>query len=310
MVAWCDSLSRYGYACASVNYRIGFNTTSQRSSIRAGYRALQDARAAIRFFKHHAATYRIDTNFIFVGGNSAGAINAIQAAYGDDGDRPLETYSAFSLDEGSDLGCMDCSGNSYTNSTDVAGVIGCWGAGFATSALDPTDLAPIIMFHGDADVIVPIDSGIPFNLPIYPFIYGSRTIHTYRQSKNLPSELHVFPGLGHNFYYDVAIFPNQYWDTIWNYTHPFLCDILPNCQLNTPTNSIQSKPLNQLYPNPSKDWLNCELSSSFLGGLCCIYTSLGVKVWERKIDDTYENSYRFTPIRRLLLKQGLAKIVG
>ncbi len=284
MVAWCDSLSRYGYACASVNYRIGFNTTSQRSSIRAGYRALQDARAAIRFFKHHAATYRIDTNYIFVGGNSAGAINAIQAAYGDDGDRPQETYAAFSLDEGSDLGCMDCSGNNYTNTTDVAGIIGCWGAGFTTSALDPSDQAPIIMFHGDADLIVPIDSGVPFNLPIFPYIYGSRTIHNLRQGMGLASELHVFPGLGHNFYYDVAFFPNQYWDSIWNYTHPFLCDILPYCQVNTSTRSIL-KTRNAIYPNPARGQLHCSIHTSFLDGNCSIYTVHGVKVWERRIED-------------------------
>jgi acetyl esterase/lipase len=49
--AWCDSLARHGYATAAVNYRLGFNIASTASAIRAVYRAVQDSRAAIRFFK-------------------------------------------------------------------------------------------------------------------------------------------------------------------------------------------------------------------------------------------------------------------
>src|SRR5688572_28928123 len=54
MIAWCDSLSRYGYACASIQYRLIFNPLNQESIIRASYRAVQDTRAAIRFLTENA----------------------------------------------------------------------------------------------------------------------------------------------------------------------------------------------------------------------------------------------------------------
>ena len=51
MVAWCDSLSHYGYACASVEYRLDnvANFALPNQGVRAAYRAIQDGRAAIRY---------------------------------------------------------------------------------------------------------------------------------------------------------------------------------------------------------------------------------------------------------------------
>ena len=66
MKAWCDSLAHYGYAAASVNYRLGYSQLSGKSAVRATYRAVQDARAAVRFLKEKYAQYAIDTNKITV----------------------------------------------------------------------------------------------------------------------------------------------------------------------------------------------------------------------------------------------------
>ena len=137
MVGWCDSLTAYGYACAAVNYRLGFNVLRTGSAIRAGYRGLQDARAAIRFFKEFHQQYKIDTSLIFVGGNSAGAMIALQTAYGEESDRPAATYGiSGTLDDDDDLGCLDCSGNNYLHSVDIAGVISCWGGVIDLEGLD------------------------------------------------------------------------------------------------------------------------------------------------------------------------------
>src|SRR5687767_14175483 len=45
MKAWCDSLSHYGYVCASIQYRLLYNPLEEESIIRASYRAVQDTRA-------------------------------------------------------------------------------------------------------------------------------------------------------------------------------------------------------------------------------------------------------------------------
>lgn len=279
MVAWCDSLTSYGYVCAAVNYRIGFNLLSTESSVRAGYRGVQDARAAVRYLKEFHQQYRIDTNLIFMAGNSAGSINAIQAAYGAESDRPASTYGLpGTLDDNDDLGCLDCSGNNYQHTVDLAGVIGCWGAVIDLNGLDTGDTTPIIMFHGTDDTTVPIDSGAPFGgNGIFPTMYGSKTIHENRLDLGLPSELHVYPGQPHNFYYDVAVFPNNYWDTIWQLSHPFLCDLNPYCASTISVQSIADEVTIQLYPNPAQEKLTiqCLNTGSIEEKIIRVYDLLG-----------------------------------
>jgi len=267
MVGWCDSLTAYGYACAAVNYRIGYNVLNSGSAIRAGYRGVQDARAAIRFMKEKHQQYKIDTNLIFLAGNSAGAIISMQVAYGEESNRPVETYGiSGTLAESSDLGCMDCSGNNYQHTVDVAGVVGCWGAVIDMGGLDTGDTAPIIMFHGTADNIVPIDSGAAFNsTATFPPIYGSRTVHNARVEMGLESELHVYPGEPHNFYYNGALFPGVYWDTIWQLTHPFLCEANPYCVSNVGVSLVESEPFYELYPNPAEETVNIGFYNKVFG---------------------------------------------
>jgi carboxylesterase type B len=49
--------------------------------VRTGYMAAQDVSAAVRFFKANADKYRIDTNRIFLLGQSAGAVAILHALY-------------------------------------------------------------------------------------------------------------------------------------------------------------------------------------------------------------------------------------
>ena len=80
MVAFSERFTKKGYACASIDYRIGFFPIDSANAVKAVVRATQDLKAAIRFFykdKQTANTYKIDTNKIFIGGSSAGAITAL-----------------------------------------------------------------------------------------------------------------------------------------------------------------------------------------------------------------------------------------
>src|ERR1051326_8568058 len=79
--------AKRGYVVASINYRLGlgFPIDSIRA-MRAVWRATQDMKAAVRFFRKDAATtntYKIDPNMIFIGGASAGSFMAVQYAYMD-----------------------------------------------------------------------------------------------------------------------------------------------------------------------------------------------------------------------------------
>ena len=76
-----------GYVVASINYRLGFWPWSQ-SVDRAGYRAVQDANAAVRFLLDKKEYYNIDPDNIYVAGSSAGAITALNLAFMDSIFRP------------------------------------------------------------------------------------------------------------------------------------------------------------------------------------------------------------------------------
>ena len=80
VVPLCQDLARLGYVTASVEYRLGMNNfpfpgPTDVDATEAVMRAVQDTRAAVRFFRKSATTgnpYKIDTNHIYIAGVSAG----------------------------------------------------------------------------------------------------------------------------------------------------------------------------------------------------------------------------------------------
>ena len=263
IVAWCDSLARHGYVCAAHNYRLGFNALGgQGSLIRAGYRALQDTRAAIRFLKSEHQTYRIDTTVIFIVGNSAGAITAMQTAYASDSDRP---QSSFGLPSGvgndtADLGCLDCSGNHRERTVQVDGLVGLWGAVLDPAAIDTNDNSPALLIHGLDDQTVLPGIGPAFNTAGQPILYGSIAVDSLLRNAGIRSELHTYPSLGHNFYYNGTTFPNNYWDTLFPMGRDFFCSLNPYCLPAVNINRLASVDMGlELWPNPLRNGQSLNL---------------------------------------------------
>jgi len=221
---WCDSLAHAGYVAANIQYRLGYNIVSQKSMIRAGYRAVQDVRAAIRFVKEYHTQLGIDTTCIFLGGNSSGSIAAIHAVYMSDTERPEETYGVGKDLESEDLGCLDCSGNAYPHDATVAGIVSLWGGVFHPTLIDRNEAVPMLMIHGTKDKVVPIGEGRAFKLPIFPKIYGSEVIHAHMDSLNIAHVFHPFEKEKHTFYHSRPFlnFPNDKWETVWNLGKEFL----------------------------------------------------------------------------------------
>ena len=156
---WCQHLASMGYVTASIDYRIGFLPTM--SSIgRAGYRAVQDAHAAMRYLVSHQEEYRIDTSMIFVGGASAGAITVLNLAFMTNETRP--EYTRHDLLR-PDLGDLDTCGNAIKANFRIKGIIDMWGAMPDTTFLHGRNI-PILAFHGDADNIVPYNYDYPFGI--------------------------------------------------------------------------------------------------------------------------------------------------
>jgi len=199
--ATCDSLAKKGYVTASINYRMNMNVASASSAVRAIYRAAQDFSSAIRFLKENADTYRIDTNYVFVGGVSAGGFSAMHAVFMDENERPASTYQSGILGNDPDLGCISCAGNNFQHTNNVRGIINLWGALMDTSYIQQEEVVPMTLFHGTSDLIVPNDYGFPFTaLFLMPEVYGSTNIAARVSNLGGNAELNLFDGVGHNIW--------------------------------------------------------------------------------------------------------------
>lgn len=131
MAYQCMELARRGYVAATASYRLGWDCGGtdflgicafcgglQADLRKAAYCAVQDSRAAIRFLMDESATYDIDEDWLFIGGESAGSITTLHAAYWtqDYADAFIPGFSATA-------GGLDESGNESTTSYQIRGVL-------------------------------------------------------------------------------------------------------------------------------------------------------------------------------------------
>lgn len=93
----CKAFAKRGYVTASIDYRLGFISdeaahtcnfpnyscvfaTDSAEWYRACYRSIQDGKGALRYLMNRNAQYRIDTNNVFLAGESAGSFVALGTA--------------------------------------------------------------------------------------------------------------------------------------------------------------------------------------------------------------------------------------
>ncbi len=151
-VLLCKELAGRGYATASIEYRLkALNTFS---FVEAGYLAMQDGNAAIRYFKANADRYNIDPNRIFIAGISAGGILALHAGHFDNKDDLLGINDQLN----DAYGCFKCMGSYASMDNSVAGVINIVGA---TTSPDILDNIPTLHIYTPTDSVVPSKVGIP-----------------------------------------------------------------------------------------------------------------------------------------------------
>jgi acetyl esterase/lipase len=188
VVQFCQAFARKGYVTASLDYRMGVQ--SAYSPVDYGdaiYRSVQDAKAAVRYFRANAEQYGIDPARIFIGGGSAGAITALHVAYWRQENVPF--YLSVSK-----LGKLEDAGGSTGVSSEVQAVINCWGALIDTNYIRKGD-APVVSIHGENDPVVPYKATA---LGIYS-LYGSYFIQQRAERLDIKSELLPFPNTGHGF---------------------------------------------------------------------------------------------------------------
>lgn len=252
--AYADTFTRRGYVFASVGYRLGFNAADGESAMRAAYAAIQDGKAAVRYIKENATNFGVDTNNIIFAGSSAGGIMALYAAYGDkESERPAESYGGWFS---SDMGCWDCSGNTYKHTSKIKAAISMWGAVLNADMIDDPNAPECMLIHGTLDQIVPFGTDHPFNFPWFPVSSGSQIIDQKATQIGLKHEFYPFDilGINHEFYGSAngnwinLIAPNQYWDTVTSLiTQYSFKQIQPKTSVITGETSVYQNELEQIY---------------------------------------------------------------
>lgn len=177
-VAYVDSLAARGFVTASLDYRLGvlmevinnkdaglstetYDNTAIIDSVdfsRTVYRAMQDINAAVRYLRVHAEELRIDPNKIFVVGNSAGGMMALENIYG----QKRSDYPVYINPEDRDyveLGELDEYGVKEEGVDGIAnGVVALWGA-VHDKEIVKNSKVPVFLAHGDSDYVMPFAEG-------------------------------------------------------------------------------------------------------------------------------------------------------
>lgn len=261
----CEYYAALGYVAATIDYRLydGPLVPLPDSVIMTEevLMAVSDMKAAVRYFKEDAATldaFRIDTNHIFVGGISAGAIAASHVALLDSND-VIEPYIMPLLANNGGW-----TGNSSTNTQytdDVRGVLNFSGALRKASYIDAND-PDIFSVHDDGDGTVPFASGAAsvFGFPIIT-MEGSFLMDQQAQSVSVPTELIVFPGNGHVSYFQGAPSVTQ---SVMEASATFLYNII--CPQFATVGELNTLDDLVIYPNPvasnvSVEWGNYDVVS-------------------------------------------------
>lgn len=289
VVAMCDSFSRHGFVCATIDYRDDYwgpygpvNDYSTNPTPydnlefdRADYRAMQDAKCAVRYFKANASLYGIDTNYIFMGGTSAGAWTSLMVAYLNKASEKLPAAYQQSMVANMytrpDLGSIDGNGGWSTCSSKVRGIISCWGALPDTALIDGPNDVPAIMFHEYGDPVVNYYYGAPFQgqYPNFNSYWGSYYNNMQMNNMGVDHEFYSFNGSQHSLY--------PYRGAVTIDVSNFLDSIICSSLTTGIHEELQNSSIFSVYPNPGNGVFNIELKNSGSAEIK-IYDMLGKEI--------------------------------
>lgn len=295
LVYIATELAKKGYVCASIDYRLAnsaLDLVQEQVLVKTVFRAVQDGKAAIRFFRKDAETtntYKINPDQIFVGGTSAGGILAINLTYADQLSKLPTQWQTWAEEIG---GLEGNSGNPGYCSV-PQGVFGFAGAVADTSYID-ANAVPFYGSHSTGDQTVLFNFGAPLNGLAPVDLYGSNLINTRMENLGLYTELDVYNNSNHP---PLAANQATLDETNDNLTS-FLYNILqcnPDNRLsgnekdcNSPNSIASNFNLSAVvYPNPSKGLINFSTSGGNINRIT-ISDAMGKIVKELSKDEISE----------------------
>ena len=277
----CIHLAMRGYVCASANYRLGHDF-SEYGQYKARYRAIQDGHAALRYVVQNANTIRIDTNWLFAGGQSAGSLLALGMAYADQSELDSISLLYGTTASSVELGNLYTTGNNLNNTYNIKGIFNNWG-GVNENEVDIEELIPTIAFHGAQDTTVFIDADTSF---FHYTLNGSGALHEYLIVNDICSEITIDPSGEHGIYRnDSSIFRAQrascFFKNVFcnNCASFYATDSIPSsCSTTSGTDESFLGSNIRIYPNPFENSFSID---GFDGDLeVTIYNTFGQMVYK------------------------------
>ncbi|TDN39768.1 hypothetical protein E4631_09175 [Hymenobacter sp. UV11] len=258
MVSICTRMARLGYVAASIEYRLGFPLTGIARPAdtvgvaQAAIRAMQDMRAAVRFFRQDAATakaYRVHSSYIVVGGSSAGAFAALETGYLDKASE-VPAYVGLAA-----LGGIEGNGGNAAYSSAVAAVLNLSGATENPSIIEAGN-APLCSVHGTFDATVPYLQGKIGSLLPPKYVYGSGRLNPRATAVGIRNTLRTFKGAGHIPFESNASYADTTFWTIRDFLRPIL-RLTGTALAARPASA--AAPIAQAYPLPARDYVQLAL---------------------------------------------------
>jgi len=309
MVSLSQAFAKKGFVCASINYRLGLTPFDSVGAVKAVLRAVQDMKASIRFFykdKQTTDSYKIDTNNIFIGGSSAGAITALHTAYLD---KSCEVNYYINPTDLTTLGGMDGYSGNQCYSSKVKGVINLCGALGRYGWIQPGDV-PFCSMHGTIDGTVKYNRGYAAPLGIQLILLdGSRMLKEQANAVGVNNSFYTWYGKDHVPYASST----TYMDSTIKFVRDFLvttigCTETPFFNPNTPTgvanlyamsacttnvtlscspvgiSELEQQTMWNVYPNPATDKFTIQLDELKAQGKIEIFDLTGKLIYTQNIN--------------------------
>jgi acetyl esterase/lipase len=209
---YCDAMADYGFIVIAPDYRTGYSGASlfcapgddSTNLQEAIYRAMQDVNACIRYITNHAATYNVDTNWVFIGGNSAGGSLALNDAYVND-----SLAAIYYPNTVANWGTLQSSGNNEPYNYTIKGVNAMWGGmPYWDSLINSKSAIPTILFKGGKDTNLPDGTGYYKECSSRSKVRAGLGIYNVMLALEKPSVYHFHNNAGHTAYDDAFCIDN------------------------------------------------------------------------------------------------------
>lgn len=286
-----EYFARMGFVAATLDYRLGWSQTCDSigyvTNVKAIYRAVQDQKAALRYVVAHASQAKVDTNYLFLFGRSAGAVTCLNTVFTKQSD-----FNAALPGISAELGGLETGTNNLTVPYTVKSVGGVAGAIPDTSLITTTTMIPVAVFQGTADSVVPYETGYPYNCTSLAQAQGSLEIARRIEHLNGCYLFCYQPGVGHGGVYDgqedflYSQLSHFYKRTLCNQCTQLVYEdetLVGDTALGLLATAVQEEPVVQqetlsLFPNPAADQLYLSVDDNTVWQVT-VYDALGHSVY-------------------------------